>query len=283
MTKVIGEGHNGGVSEAVWWKHYQAFEAHAKKKANLDNDKKKIIKAAKDDGIDPEDFKDINKVRAQAFNDFIDKHNRMVRMMQFVRHPAAPFMQMIDPSLSDETGLTDEQRQEKWENIGYVAGRSSSVRDLPAVMEGHDPNSDTGRWITAGYERGQAENAKGIKAPKKAPEPATEQKPVDQTQQQADAAQQQVDSGPKDEPEVAAAKARGKRGGVTYWHNEELKKVYEVGVSDADPEGAKPITKKEFVALGEKYAAEEKQNWEDSAPATEVDDGFDNTPPDPEA
>lgn len=277
MPRVIGD--NGGVSEAVWWKHYQVFEGLAKEKSNHANKVKKANKACKDDGIDPADFKDINQVRAQALAEYIDKHNRLVRMMHFVKHPAAPYMQEIDPTLSDETGLTDEQRQEKWENIGYVAGRSAA--DRVETMKGHDPNSDTGRWILAGYERGQAENAKGIKkGPDKAPK-AEEPAPV------ADAK-----VNPKPEPEVVAAgakKAAGKKAGVTYWHNAELKKVYEVTTADPDPEGAKPITKKEYEKLATEYAEAEKQNWEESAPAAEGekpatgdDDGFD-TPPDPDA
>ncbi len=274
MTKVIGD--NGGVSEAVWWKHYQVFEGLAKEKSNHANKVKKANKACKDDGIDPNDFKDINQVRAQAMAEFIDKHNRMVRMMRFVRHPAAPYMTEIDPTLSDETGLTDEQRQTKWENIGYVAGRAAA--DRVETMKGHDPNSDTGRWILAGYDRGQAENAAGIKkgtAAPKAAETKPEQPPAD---------------GPKDEPEVVAAKARGKKSGVVYWHNAELRKVYEQKLPvDPDPEGAKPITKKEYDKLSVEYAAADKADWESSAPtdpaskpAGEVDDGFD-TPPDPDA
>jgi hypothetical protein len=259
---------NGTVSEAVWWKHYNALEDWAKQKARLDNDKKKLIKACRDDGVDPDDFKDINKTRAMALAEFIDKHNRNVRMMRMVRHPAAQYMQEIDPTLSDETGLTDEQRQTKWEDHGYVAGRAGKT--LAEATEGHDPNSETGRWIIQGFENGK--NALGTRQGNKGPEPVakqTESKPLAETAGKIT---------PKQEPEVAAAKGRGK--GVTYWHHAERRQVFEVGIGDTPaPEGSVAIRKPEYEKLKIEYDAEFDASAPPTPPGrTPADDGFDLPP-----
>lgn len=284
MSRVLteSEGSNGnGPSEATVFKHWKAMKTLASRLSALGADKKKAKAAAEDDGVLWADLEAIDKMGNMALTEQIQKHNRQLRMRKILRDPMAQHLHFIDETLSDETGLTDEQRQKKWNDIGFVASIGGSGLDV--AMEGHDPNADTGRWIREGWEAGQAQNAKGIKEkPKPAPAaaPAAEKAP---------AAEDKIV--PKDEPEVVAAKRRGRppKAGAVYWHNAELKKVYEVTSADKDPdEGAVKVTKAVYDELLETYSKKEDDDWEQSAPPPEqtptfdaVDDGFD-TPPDPE-
>lgn len=259
---------NGDVSPEVWWQRYNEYTNLLKAQASLNAKKAAAKKASKDDGIEWKDFQDVDKMRALSMSEQIAKHNRMVRMMQFLKQPIAAHMQMIDETLSDETGLSDEQREEKWNNHGYVKGRGGET--LADALEGHDPNSDTGRWITAGHDQGK--NALGTRPGSKGPAPvpkAAEPKPAEEK------------IVPKKEPEVEAAKKGSKGKGVTYWHHAERRQVFEIGITDAPaPEGSVSIRKPEY----EKLKAEYDQEFDASSPPkpgaknAPADDGFDSPP-----
>lgn len=263
MSRILNAGANGGgPSEGVFFKHWNARRDLNSQKMALAAKLKKAKKAAEDDGVDWGDLDAIGKIHnagSTAALEFAKKQNARKLFLSYLKNPTADLMQFIDESTiaSDEAFLSDEERQAKWRGIGEVAGKEG--KSLDVVLEGHDPNSDTGRFIREGWEAGQAELAKGIKK-KKADQ--TEDKPAK----------------PVDEPEVIDVKARKKKstGGVSYWHNPETKKLYEVTVSDATPEGAVAITRAEYNKLKDEYAAAESDDWESSAPSS--NDGFDSPP-----
>lgn len=258
---------NGDVSPEVWWQRYNEYTNLLKAQASLNAKKAAAKKAAKDDGVEWKDFQDVDKMRALSMSEQIAKHNRMVRMMQFLKQPVAVHMTLIDETLSDETGLTDEQREEKWNNYGYVKGRGGET--LAEALEGHDPNSETGRWITDGHENGK--NALGTRPGSRGPAPAakqTESKPLAGTAGKIT---------PKQEPEVAAAKGRGK--GFTYWHHAERRQVFEVGIGDTPaPEGSVAIRKPEYEKLKAEYDAEFDASVPPTTGKPPADDGFDSPP-----
>lgn len=280
MSKVLSEGNGGDFSERVFWEHYNVKKELDKKQMALNSAKGEAKKRAKEDGIDWKDFQAIEKTASLSFNEQLAAFNRQNRMMSFLHMRIAEFIPMIDETLSDETGMSDEQREKKWDGHGYVKGRSGE--SLADALQGHDPTSETGQWISVGWERGQqalgtrnrSGPARTPPAPPVAKEPAkpAEEKTEEKTEEKVK---------PKPEPEVAAAgakKAAAKKSGVSYWHHEERRQVFEIGVSDAPaPDGSVNITKKEYEALKAKYDKE----WDESSPpAPSVDDGFDS-PPDP--
>lgn len=263
MSRVLNAGTNGsGPSEAVFFKHQKAFDDLLKQKSSLLALEKKCKKLADDDGVNWDVLKRINTIRSKGASGILEEtkmRNLETLFLRYMKHPLGEQLQIIDESaINDDTNLTEEEREEKWRGVGEVAGKQAKGLDI--VMEGHDPNSDTGRWIREGWEKGQAANAAGIKK-----KPAETSKPK---------------SKPKDEPEVLEAKKRGrpKQGGVSYWHDAEKGKVYEVGVSDATPEGSKSITREEYTKLKAEYDAKDQGDWENSAPDPDNNDGFDSPP-----
>lgn len=291
MSKILSD-HNGGVSENTFFHHVRELENIAKQEMSLKAKKKAQMKAAKEDGIDVDDLKWAQKERARSEHERRASHNRRVSYLRFFKVRTGVDMNFIDETVDDDTGLNEAEREDKWTNFGFVGSREG--KGLADVMQGHDPNSDTGRWITAGWERGQAENAKPIK--KKSSDTDTGKmnggvKPAAEAK----------DAGPKHEPEVETAKRRGRppKDGITFWHKEETKQVFKVSAADAPPEGAKNITKKEYERLAAEYEQSEKAAWEGAAPAGDAgqapapdegappapdgdDDGWD-TPPSPDA
>ena len=272
MSRVLtdapaGIGHNGGQpTEESFFRRLRELNDLEQQDMRLKAKKKQWKKDTKDDGIDIDDLMYAKKLGNLSLEEQIASHNRRLTYLKYMKRPIASQINIIDPAFTDETGLSDEQREEKWQNIGYVGGREG--KSLSDVMSGHDPNGDTGRWITAGWEAGQAENAKGIKkGPAKKSSDAETGKltgGVSDTKPESGATPQTVDS--------ESPKRRGrppKNPGVTYWHREDVKKVYEVPQSDAPPEGAANITKAEYESLKAKYDAENDDDWDSSGPASD--------------
>lgn len=263
MAPKVLNDHNGGVSESTFFHHMRQKNDLDSRKAKLAGDTKNWKKQAKDDGIDLGDLEHALKIGKLSIEEQIASHNRRVAYLRFMKRPIGEQISFIDETVPDETGLTDEQREKKWTDIGFVAGAEG--KNMADVMSGHDPNSETGRWITAGWEKGQADISKGIKKG-----PAKQDK--------ADEKANDVDAGktkPKHEPEVEEAKKRGrpkKTDGVSYYHNPETRKVFEIKVSDAVPEGAVSITKPEYEKLAAEYAAAEKAEWEEAQKAKAADE-----------
>lgn len=248
MSKVLND-HNGGVSETTFFHHVRQKSALDKRKAALAGDYKSWKKQAKDDGIDLNDLEYALRIDAMSLAEQVASHNRRVTYLKFMKKPIGSQLSFIDESVSDETGLTDEQREKKWTDIGYTEGaRGASLVD---AMTGHDPNSDTGRWITAGWEAGQASLAKGFK-----------KGPV------------VTNGGGAEEPKLKRGRP-AKNSGVIYMHDMEKRKVYEIGVADARPEGATPITKEEYASLRSAYEKAEDEGWDDAAPPPPADERVD--------
>lgn len=278
MTKILSEGkgavgHNGGrISQKAFLKLNGDFDALESRAAKLRADRGAFWKRAKEDGLDRVGFE---WARKQASLDAAERaaaHNTRYAYLKYLGfEDIAAGMSEVDENASDEIGLTEEQREAKWRDHGKRAGLAGATLSSADVMKGHDPNSDVGRWIIAGWEAGQAELAKEIKPADKASD-----------------AGGKLTGGvqPKDEPEVAAAKRRGRppKSGLTYWHNPETRKVFEVTLPDSGPEGAVAITRPEYEKLQAEYAKAEQEAWEQSAPddgggpPSPDDDGFGQSP-----
>ena len=280
MSRVLGEGakpsgFNGdGPTEATFFKHQRAYEAIESDKASLRGKVKKAKKAAADDGVDWDDLKDLSGLRGSgAAEAEAARLQRMARYLGYMKNPLAAVLATMSEFKTDETSLTEEEREKKWRDHGYVGSREG--KGLDQVLEGHDPNGDTGRWIRSGWEAGQKENAAPIKEPAKA-----------KGKEKPDTVKADDKPKPQPEPEVAAAnkKAASKaKPGVVYYHNVEAKKVLELDQHAVFPEGYVPITRPEFEKLKAEYAAAENAAWEDSRPPAGDGDGFEDgdNPPDP--
>lgn len=274
MPRVLNAGDNGDISEKVFFDTIRELEDLAKRKAKLASDEKAVWKQAKDDGLDKDDLKTVMRRRALSTSEQVASHNRQTLYMRYLKLPIAEKIETIDEKFSDETGLTDEQRQTKWENVGYVAGMEG--KGLDVAMEGHDPNGMTGRYIREGWEKGQKELGSKIK--RKAPEPA-KASPAPETatpEPVAETAQNETPPAPSDISEAPKRRGRPPKGGLTYWHKPDTRQVFEVSVADAQPAGAESITRKEFEKLSAEYASAEESEWASSAPVVD-------TPPAPEA
>lgn len=288
MSRVLSAGDNGGITENVFFEHVRAMEEIQKRKMKLMADEKAAKKLAKEDGIDLEDLKTVQRERAMSLAEQIASHNRKTQYQRFFKMPIGQHINIVDENFSDETGLTDEEREAKWVGFGQVAGLEG--KSLNEVLSGHDPNADTGRWITTGWEKGQA--TLGSKIRQKKADPAPEKK-ADSKPAAAATTQPEKAEAPKSEPEADQAKRRGRppKNGVTYWHNPELKKVFEVSSADAPPKDAVSITKPEYEKLSHEYAKAAEDDWDQAspskdetppAPGSEADDDW-NTPPAPSA
>lgn len=267
MANKVLNDHNGGVTENTFFHHVRALEDLKKQATSVAGKIRAQKKLAKDDGLDIGDLDWAMKQRAKTLADQVASHNRRTAYLRFWKMPLGAQIDFVD-EINDETAMTDEQRQEKWENDGYVAGLEGKGMDV--ALGDHDPNSIAGRFILEGWRRGQEKLGKGIK--KKDPEPKPAKEKATAKEAAAPANEKPARAGPQDEPEVAEAKKRGrpKTKGVTYWHHPEIKKVYEIdAVSEAAPEGAVSVTRPEYDELKAKYAAELEADWDDGAPKGE--------------
>lgn len=265
MPRVLNEGSIVGISEDTFFHHDRIFRELKKQQSALANSVKAAKKAALDDGLDYEDYKWVNRQQAKTVEQQRISHNNRTAYLRFFKMPQGAQLAPI-AEIKDEIGLTEEERKAKWEDEGYVAGVTGQNRDQ---CPHEDPNSLGARTWMAGYDRGQAKLGRGIK--KKPPEPAPAAPPAEEK------------IVPKQEPQVAAAKRGSKaKKGVTYWHNAEIGKVYEVDVSQANPEGAVSITREEHDRLAAEYKAKEEADWDvvakkegadADAPADGDDDG----------
>lgn len=253
MDRVLS---NGDVSEFVFFGILRDYEDLNKRKAKLASDEKTLRKRAKDDGVNLNDLKQVLRERALTVDEQVQAHNRRLAYRRFLKMPASAQMTFIDESLSDETGLTPEQREQKWQDIGFVAGREG--KSLTDVMQGVDPNSEIGRWITTGWEAGQEENAKGIKQKARAPRVLEDKKPAEAN---GDPAPAEADAPSNVTP---ARRGRPPKDGLVYYHDEFDKKLYVLKKGETPPQGAVNITRAQHAELEAKYAAEPPKPEDDS-------------------
>jgi hypothetical protein len=256
MAKVHAD-HNGGLSESTFFHHLKIRDDLERQAMGIKAKQKAAEKSASDDGIDIAALKQVLKDRAIPVAERIKRFNQANLYRRFLGQPEGKMLPVLDENFNEDIGLTDEQREEKWRQHGYIGAREG--KGLTDVMGDHDPNLAAGRCIREGWEKGQAENAKGIKATAKKPDPVEPAAPADEGKVV-----------PKDEPEVAEAKKRGrppKAKGLTYWHKPDARKVYEVSQADAPPEGAVNITKEEYEALKAQYEKADEDDWDSVAPA----------------
>lgn len=273
MSRVLNEGdpsqggsNGNGPSERVILNHYRTMKDLESQKNSISAKISKHKAQCKEDGVDYADLKFADGLRALAIEELAAREARRHFFVKCIVPSAVALFPPIDAAQFSEVNQTEEQRQEKWITHGYVAGGVDG-KSLDVAMEGHDPNGETGRWILEGWQKGQAENAAGIK-----------QKPAENS---SDAETGTLTGGkitPKDEPEVAEAKAkrgRPKKSGILYWHNAETKKVYRTTSADAEPEGAVQITEEEADRLQKQY----DDDWDNSAPPTTAGASEDEAPP----
>jgi ribosome modulation factor len=265
MARVLNGDNGGGISSDVFWHHVRAFEDLERQMNSIKGKIGAQKKLAIDDGLILKDLDKVKKERAMTVDDQIASFNRQNAYRRFFKMPVAAFIPVL-ADVKDETGLTDEERQQKWEDEGYVAGKLGLNRD---TCPHDDPNSLGARYWMAGYDKGQGELAKGFKQKKPDPKPA--ESPETKTK-------------PKDEPEVAAAKARGGRKpkeaapippvdpvsktgtvGITYWHDIKGHRVIENKDGSPPVKGWENITRPEFDKLFQQYKAEADAEWETQA------------------
>jgi len=272
--RVLNEGSIVGISEDVFFHHDRIFTDLKKQQSSIAGKMKAAKKSAEDDGLNYEDYKWALRQRALSVEQQRISHNNRYAYLRFYKMPVSEQMAPI-AELKDAVGLTDDERQKKWEDEGYVAGVTGMNRD---TCQHDDPNSIAAKFWMAGYDRGQAKLGKGFK--KKPADPAPEKEPAATSKPEEKIV-------PKPEPEVATAKAkRSAKKGVTYWHNAEIGKVYEVDVAGAAPEGSVSITRPEYEKLAAEYKTKEEDDWnavasKDPAPAevdADADDEGDGPP-----
>lgn len=261
--KVLAD--NGGVTEKVFFDFDRAYNEAKSKMASAAAHLKTVKKRGEDDGIDIQEYEYQRKRRNRPIEERRKSYENGRLYLKYWKDPIGAQLSEIK-EVKDEVGLSEEERFKKWEDEGYVAGISGKNRD---TCPHDDPNSLGARHWMKGYDEGQAKLGKGFK--QKAPDAPAPEKAKEPVQQPEKAK-------PKDEPEVAAAKAkRGKsQTGVTYWHNAEIKKVYAVPQSDAEPAGAVSITKAEYDKLAAEYAKAEEDEWDREAAqqaAAKAEDG----------
>ena len=280
MPPKVLEAGNGGVTETVFFDALRELDEIDKQMNMLKAKKRVAWKRAEDSGLVKKDLETVMKDRLIPISERIKSHNNRTLYQRFLKVPGAEDIPILDEKKADGLGLSEEEWQARWENDGFIAGRTGRNRD---TCPHEDPNSLGARFWMAGYDRGQAENAAGIKATKK--------KIKEEDEAKAKAAAEEppppeAKIKPKPEPEVQQAGAR-RKGGVTYWHNAELKKVYEITSADADPVGATNITKPEYTKLKAEYEAAEKAEWEAAeakvkeGEPSKLDDFGDDEPPAP--
>ncbi len=259
MAKVHGD--NGGVSEKVFFDFDREYSSLKSQASAIAGKMRALKKRGEEDGLDVQEYEYHRKRRMRPLEERRKAYENGRLYLKFWKDPLGAAMNAID-DIKDEVGLSDEERQKKWEDEGYVVGISGGNRDQ---CPHPDPNSLGARFWMAGYDKGQAKNAPKKKAP--SPEPV-EDGPRGATAAEVKAKSSKAKVEPKHEPEVQEAKSRkGKMKGVTYWHNAELKKVYEIdATADAPPEGATNITKPEYERLKAEYATAEQSDWDDNAP-----------------
>ena len=254
MSRVLGEGakpsgFNGdGPTEATFFKHQRAYEAIESDKASLRGKVKKAKKAAADDGVDWDDLKDLSGLRGSgAAEAEAARLQRMARYLGYMKNPLAAVLATMSEFKTDETSLTEEEREKKWRDHGYVGSREG--KGLDQVLEGHDPNGDTGRWIRSGWEAGQKENAAPIKEPAKA-----------KGKEKPDTVKADDKPKPQPEPEVAAANKKagdrlreGVRLALTRAHFDVRNQAYrdEVGrlLAEAEQGGYRPANPRATIAI----------------------------------
>lgn len=272
MAQVLN-GDNGGVSEGTFFHHVRILEDLERQANSIKGKQSAAKKLAVDDGLNLKDLKKIMSERALTVDAQVESLNRQNAYRRFFKMPTSKAMPFI-ADIKDELGLTDEERQQKWEDEGYVAGKLGQNRD---VCPHEDPNSLGARFWMAGYDKGQAELAKGIRqkpADKPKDKPAAETPPASTTAT--------AKPGPQHEPEVAAAKARGGRKpkadtppvdpvsktgtvGVTYWHDVKGGRAIENKDGTPPDKGWENITRPEYDKLFAAYKAKADEEWESPA------------------
>lgn len=267
MPRILPD-HNGGVSENTFYHHDRIIESINSQMASLRSKLGTAKKAMSDDGLDWDDYKYAKKQRARTLADQIASHNRRLSYMKFLKMPIADKLPNVD-AFSDETDLTDEQRQEKWENEGYVAAREGKGMD----SNPHDPNSISGRFYNEGWRRGQEENAKGIKAgpkPETAPAPTGAKKrgrpsKADKEAAEAAAKAAAAPAAPpaNDAGEPAKAADEGAPAGGA---GEQTAENGSQAAPAAGEEDRKPLTDEEWAAAAPKKAASDTPFGEPAAP-----------------
>ena len=250
--------HNGGVTEKVFFDFHREYESLKAQASSIAGKMRALKKRGTDDGIDIEEYEYQRKRRNRPIAERQRAYENGRLYLRFWKDPLGAKMTEIK-EFSDEVGLTDEERQKKWEDEGYVAGAAGKNRD---VCPHEDPNSLGARFWMAGYDKGQAMLGSKIKKGPVKPEEKPAEKPAP-----AAAASSKEPIVPKVEPEVEAAGKRRRGGGVTYWHNEALQKVYEINISDATPEGAVSVTRKEYDRLKAEYDKKADDDWETAGKA----------------
>lgn len=284
MPRVLS-GDNGGVTEKVFFDFDREYQEAKSMMTSAAAKMKSVKKRGADNGIDVPEYEWTRKYRNKTLEQQRTAHNHRVAYMNFWKMPIGAKIAEVD-EFSEDVGLSDEDRQKKWENDGYVAAREGKRRD---TCPHPDPNSLGARFWMAGYDRGEKqntmENAKGIKK----------------------------GAAPKHEPEVEAAKKRGRpkkgaspaepsksaeqpshAGGevrVTYWNDVVKERVLKISDGSAPPAGAVNLTKAEYEKLEAEYAAKADEEWEGTGAAAgnistgeervdpEAEEDEDETPP----
>lgn len=160
MSKVLEET-NGYVSESTFFGHDREWDGLKSQMSGLAGKMRALRKRMKDDGIDIEDFVYQKKKRAKSVSDQTASYERQRLYGQYWKMPVAVAQAELG-TVADETGLTDEQRQKKWQDDGYVVGISGKGMD----QNPHDPNSVAGRFWIEGWREGQKKLGEGIKQKK---------------------------------------------------------------------------------------------------------------------
>lgn len=269
MPNPTPKGHNGGVTPNTYYHHLKQWEGFKARQDKLKGEVSAWQKTAIDDGIDIVDMKAAIKRKGLSDAEQIASFNRQMFYLQCMNVPLANLVAPIDESAIGDAGMTDEQRRKRWEDEGYLSGKTG--KGLDVAMGNHDPNSIAGRFIREGWDRGQKENAAGIK--KK--EPAADKK----------AAAPKADA-PKADAKAASKPGKAAAVKVSYWHNPDEKAVQEVKDGSLPEKPWVSVPRGEFDTLKAEYEKQAEADFEAAKPKdgeVVVETPFDDEPPSPGA
>lgn len=262
MASRVLADHNGGVSEKVFFDFDKEYSQLKSQASTIAGKMRALKKRGEEDGLDVQEYEYQRKRRMRPLEERRKAYENGRLYLKFWKDPLGAKLTPIE-EFSDEVGLTEEQRQQKWEDEGYVAGREGKNRD---ACPHPDPNSLGARYWMAGYDRGQAANAAGIK--KKPDEAATD---APKKRGRPSKAEKEAAAAAEKEAERLAAEKAAKTviaGGevrVTYWHDVKGGRVLEINDGSMPPKGAENLTKPEFLKLQSEYKKKEEDDWNSKA------------------
>jgi ribosome modulation factor len=163
--RVLESNDNGdGPTEEVFTRILNEHIRLEKEASSVRSKQKALKKKAEDDGIDMTDLKAALKLVSADPREVIAQRNRELQYARWLKAPVGEQLHMLEMP-PDQSKMSDEQREQKWEDEGWQAGLMGRDRDTCP----HAPESLGFQAWMRGYDAGQRKNLSGIKGPNNKP------------------------------------------------------------------------------------------------------------------